>query len=338
MRAALLHAYGTPLVVAEAPEPKVGPRDLLVQIHASSINPIDFKIHQGGQRAFVRLDLPWITGLDLSGEVLAVGAQVQGFKVGDQVYGSPTHKRPGTFAERIAVDHDQVALKPPTLSHAEAASLPLVFQTAWACLMPDLQRSPGQRVFIQAGSGGVGTIAIQLANHYGAWVGTTCSQRNHQLVRELGADQVIDYRSVAFEEALTKPVDIFLDALGGEARDRSFDLVVPGGRLASIVSGLPGFTERYGTVGGVLAMLGSTASFHITGRLRGLKTATVLRKPESESLNALNALIADGALRPVVDRIWPLEEINSALDYARTGRARGKVVIEMGASASKTQP
>ena len=218
MRAARLHAYGAPLVLEDVPEPELGPADLLVQIHASSINPIDFKIHAGGQRAFVRLSLPWVTGLDLSGTVLAVGSKVQGFQVGDAVYGSPTHTRPGTFAERIAVDHAQVAHKPPSLSHTQAASLPLVFQTAWACLMPALTRAPGQRVFIHAGSGGVGTLAIQLAKHHGAWVATTCSQRNHQLVRDLGADQVIDYRSTPFEDALEEPVDILLDALGGQAR------------------------------------------------------------------------------------------------------------------------
>ncbi|MFT5584617.1 MAG: NADPH:quinone reductase-like Zn-dependent oxidoreductase [Cognaticolwellia sp.] len=165
MRAARLHAYGAQLVLGDLPEPTPGPRDLLVQIHASSIKPIDFKIHAGGQRAFVRLALPWITGLDLSCTVLAAGSQVQGFQVGDAVYISPTHKRPGTFAERVAVDQDQVALKPPSLSHTESASLPLVFQTAWASLMPALTRPPGQRVFIQAGSGGVGTVAIQLAKH-----------------------------------------------------------------------------------------------------------------------------------------------------------------------------
>lgn len=329
MRAALLHAYGAPLVLEDVPEPTLGPTDLLVQIHASSINPIDFKIHAGGQRAFVRLTLPWITGLDMSGTVLAVGSSVQGFEIGDAVYGSPTHKRPGTFAERIAVDQGQVALKPPSLSHTEAASLPLVFQTAWASLMPALTRSAGQRVFIQAGSGGVGTVAIQLAKHHGAWVATTCSQRNHQLVRELGADQVIDYHSTPFEQALDQPVDILLDALGGEARDRSFQVMVPGGRLASITSGLPGFTERYGVLGGALAMLGSTVSFHLTGLLRGVKTATVLRGPEGHILEELNTLLAAGAVRPVVDRVWPLEEINAALAYASTGRARGKVVIEM---------
>ncbi len=329
MRAARLHAYGAPLVLEDVPEPVMGPRDLLVQIHASSINPIDYKIHAGGQQAFVRLKLPWITGLDLSGTVLAVGPQVQGFQVGDPVYGSPTHTRPGTFAERIAVAYDQLAHKPPDLSHAQAASLPLVFQTAWACLMPALTRSPGQRVLIQAGSGGVGTLAIQIAKDHGAWVATTCSQRNHQLVRDLGADQVIDYRSTSIEEALDEPVHILLDALGGEARARSFQVMAPGGRLASIVSGIPGFTERYGVLGGVLMMLWRTGSFHLKGLLRGVKTATVIRGPEGHILNHANAMIEAGTLRPVIDRTWPLEEINAALDYARTGRTRGKVVIEM---------
>lgn len=329
MQAARLHAYGQPLVLEESPEPVVGPQDLLVQIHASAINPIDFKIHAGGQQAAVRLTLPWITGLDLSGTVLQVGAEVLDFAPGDTVYGSPTHKRPGTFAERIAVHQDELAPKPPSLSHSQAASLPLVAQTAWASLLPALSRSPGQRVFIQAGSGGVGSIAIQLAKHHGAWVATTCSPRNHQLVRDLGADQVIDYRSQDFEDALTKPVDIVLDALGGEARERAFSVLVPGGRLASITSGLPGFSERYGPTLGLGAMAMSTLGFHIKGLVRGVQAATVIRSPDGQVLRALTELIEAGAVRPVIDRVVPFQDINAALDYARTGRARGKVVLEM---------
>ncbi|MCA9609375.1 MAG: zinc-binding dehydrogenase, partial [Myxococcales bacterium] len=221
MRAARIHAYGAPdvLQVDEVPDPEPGPRDLLVEVHASSINPVDYKIRSGGQRALIHYRLPWILGLDFSGVVRKVGAKVTRFQVGDEVYGSPTHRRPGCYAELLCVDERQAARKPRNMTHAEAASIPLVGMTAWGALVVQGRLRAGEKALITAGSGGVGSFAIQLAKSLGAHVATTCSARNAELVRSLGADEVIDYREQRVEEVLSG-YDYVLDALGGEERER----------------------------------------------------------------------------------------------------------------------
>ena len=332
MRAVLLESYGPPerLRIAEVPEPEPGPRDLLIAVRASSINPIDWKIRRGIQRGLIRYRLPWIQGLDVSGVVLQVGEAVAGFSVGDEVFASPTWRRPGCWAERVAVAAAQVAHKPVRSSHEEAASIPLVGLTAWACLLPKLAERPGQRVFIQAGSGGVGTFAIQLAKYHGAWVATTCSDRNTALVTGLGADRVIDYRSQRFEDVLAEsggPVDIVLDALGGEQRQRAFAVLKRGGRLASIVSGMPENAARYGPNLGALVTLGASLRFGIEGLLRGVRAASVLRPSDGAILAQIAELLESGAIRPVIDRCYPMEQIVEAHRYMETGRARGKVVL-----------
>lgn len=332
MRAVLLESYGPPEVlrVGEAPEPVVGPRDLLIDVRASSVNPVDWKIRKGTQRGLLRYRLPWIPGMDVSGVVTQIGEAVTGFSVGDEVFASPTWRRPGCYAERVAVAEPQVARKPPNLSHEEAASIPLVGLTAWACLMPRLAERPGQRVFIQAGSGGVGTFAIQLARHHGAWIATTCSARNARLVTGLGADLVIDYRSQRFEQALADnggPVDIVLDALGGEQRERAFSVLARGGRLASIVSGLPANTERYGPDLGALVTLAGSAGFALKGLARGVNAASVVRSADGAILAQIAALLEAGVIAPVIDRVYPMDQVAEAHRYMETGRARGKVVL-----------
>lgn len=328
MQAALLHRYGEPLTIAEVPAPAVGPRDVLIKVHAASVNPIDVKIRAGAQRGAIRYRLPWITGMDVSGEVIGVGAEVTRFSVGDAVFSSPGHRRPGCYAEQVAIPEEEVALKPKNLSHVEAATIPLVGLTAWQSLMPRLAERRGQRVFIQAGSGGVGTFAIQLARHFGAEVATTCSAGNGQLVSGLGADTVIDYRSQRFEDVLSE-VDIVLDSLGGSERDRAFPVLKKGGRLATIVSGLPAYTARYGPNLGVLASGLSVVRFKLQGLAAGVQTAAVLRKADGEQLAQIAALVEQGAIRPVVDAVYPLAEIAAAHAHVETGRTRGKVAIQV---------
>ena len=328
MKAALLHAYGAPLQISEVPDPGTpGPDEVLIRVRASSLNPIDSKIRQGGQRGVLRYRLPWITGLDVSGELLAVGTQVQGFAVGDAVYASTSPLRPGCFAEQVLVPARDIARIPPGLSHTEAATIPLVGLTVWQSFMPHLaQQGPGQRVFIHAGAGGVGTFAIQLARHLGAEVATTCSPGSAQLVSALGARTVIDYRRQRFEDVLSGQ-DLVLDALGGEARDRSFRVLRRGGRLASLVSGLPGNTARYGPSLGVLATALSLVRFRLQGLRHGIQTAVVIRRADGAQLAQITDLIAQGAIRPVVDRVYPLAEIAQAQAYLEEGHARGKVAI-----------
>ena len=217
MRAALITAYGPPevLQVREIDAPTPGPREVLIAARASSINPIDCKIRQGSQRAFIRLKLPAVGGMDISGEVVAVGSQVTRFQVGDQVVASPSHKRQGCHAEQALAHEDELALKPPALTHAQAAAIPLAGLTAWDALVTHGKLQPGQRVLIQAGAGGVGTLAIQLANSLGAEVYTTCSARNLDLVKELGAHVAIDYATTRYEEA-AQGCDLIIECMGPE--------------------------------------------------------------------------------------------------------------------------
>ncbi|MEZ4408846.1 MAG: NADP-dependent oxidoreductase [Polyangiales bacterium] len=329
MRAARLHAYGPPevMTVDEVPEPVPGPRDVLVRVAASSINPVDAKIRAGSQRAVVRLSLPWITGMDVAGVVEAVGAKVTRFKVGDAVVSSPTHRRPGTFAERVAIDERAVALKPRAWTFAEAATLPLVGLTAWGCLVDAARLRAGQRVLIHAGAGGVGCVAIQLAKHLGAEVSTTASARNADFVRGLGADHVVDYTKDDFVAALA-PHDVVLDALGGEVFERSLRAVKRGGVLVSINTGLPDAVERWGPNLGVLAVgLGLARRAWVTRVGHGARYATVVRAPDGERLASLVKLCDEGAIKPTVSEVIPLERIVDAHRAIETGRTRGKIAI-----------
>ena len=234
MRAVRMHSYGGPevLQLELVPAPTPGPHDVRVAVHAAAVNPVDFKIRSGGQRSVVWLSMPWTLGMDVSGVVLEVGAQVTAFKVGDEIVASPSHRRMGCYAEEVVIRADEVALKPSSLTHVEAASLPLVALTAWDSLRA-MRVQRGQRVLIQAGAGGVGTVAIQLAKHLGAEVLTTCSAANLELVRELGAKVAIDYRAQDWRE-VARGCDSVLDALGGEALAFAIATVKRGGRVACI--------------------------------------------------------------------------------------------------------
>ncbi|MCA9520986.1 MAG: NADP-dependent oxidoreductase, partial [Myxococcales bacterium] len=255
MRAARIHRYGGPeeLVVEQAPLPSVGRKQLLIRVHAAAVNPIDWKIRGGAQRAIIRLKLPFILGMDLSGVVVAVGPEVQGFSVGDEVYSSPHHKTQGCYAEYVAVTASEVARRPLSISHVEAAGVPMVGLTAWRCLVTAGRLKAGQKVVITAGAGGVGSIAIQIAKALGAHVATTCSERNREYVESLGADEVIDYRTQRVDEVLSG-YDLALDVYGGADTLRLRRVLERGGRLVTITGDLPRLAKRYGAVLGVAAM------------------------------------------------------------------------------------
>ncbi|MFT7623289.1 MAG: NADPH:quinone reductase-like Zn-dependent oxidoreductase, partial [Myxococcota bacterium] len=260
MKAVRIHEYGGPEVlrVEDVAEPECGPKDVLVQVRASSINPIDYKMRAGGQRAVVWLRFPSLLGMDISGTVLEVGSKVTAFAVGDDVFASPSHWRLGSWAQRIAVRESELAHKPANITHEQAASIPLVGLTAWDCLVGACNVQPGQRVLIQAGSGGVGSIAIQLARHLGAEVLTTCSPRNHELVADLGATTMIDYKTQDWTTE-AKDVDVILESVGGDDIDRAITTVRKGGRIAAITANLPDWTERSGPALGLTQMIGTTA-------------------------------------------------------------------------------
>ncbi len=330
MRAARIHRYGTAdeLVVEEAPVPSPGPGQVLVRVICAAVNPIDWKMRSGAQAALIRRPFPLILGLDVSGVVEAIGPGVTAWAPGDAVFSSPDHERDGCYAEFVVIPAEQLAAKPASLTHAEAASLPLVGLTAWDCLVRSAKVQPGEKVLIHAGSGGVGTFAIQLAKHLGAEVATTCSARNHELVRSLGADHVVDYREDRFEQVLP-PQDVVLEALGGENQERSLTLLGRGGRLTSINSGMPANVKRWGPVLGLVVTLLKNVAILVRQKLRGVRFSMVLRQADGEALAQLAALADSGAIRPVIDREIPLEDIAEAHRYGETGRARGKIVVRV---------
>jgi len=312
--------------VEEVPRPEPGPDDVLVEVHASSVNPVDCKIRSGGQRGIIHYRLPWILGLDVSGVVVEVGARVRGFAPGDAVWASPTHRRPGCYAEYVAIDASAVARKPENLSHVEAAGIPLVGLTVWQSMKGRVR--PGDEVLVLAGSGGVGMAAIQIAKHLGARVTTTTSTRNEGLVRDLGADRVIDYRAEDVW-ARVSDLDHVLVTLGGVERLRALDAVKRGGTVVSLVDDLPARTARHGAAIGMVATGLSLARFRLGAVLRGRRGANVIRTPDGSGMAELTALCEAGALRPVVDSVFALEDIARAHQKSEAGHAAGKIAIQV---------
>ena len=319
-----------PLRLADMPEPQVGANDVLIRIQATAINLLDSKVRDGEFKLFLPYKPPFILGHDLAGTVVSVGANVRGFTVGDQVYARPRDQRTGTFAELIAVDQADLALKPASLTMEQAASIPLVGLTAWQALVEVGRVKPGQKVFIQAGSGGVGTFAIQLAKHLGAMVATTTSTANVELVRSLGADVVIDYKTQDFEQVLSG-YDLVLNSQDGKTLAKSLNILKPGGQLISI-SGPPdvpfarslrlNLFFRF-----VMRML--SRGVLKKAKARGVGYAFLFMRADGAQLAQIAKLIDTGAIRPVVDKVFPFAQTAEALAYVETGRAKGKVVIKV---------
>ncbi len=329
MRAAVIREYGRPEVlrIEDMPAPVVGVRDLLIEVRAAGVNPVDTKMRGGAFRGALRFPLPWILGLDVSGVVREVGAGVTRFQVGDEVYASPTHRRPGCYAEMVAIDERACARKPRNVSHEEAAGIPMVALTAWESLVEKAHLRGGQRVLIQAGSGGVGNVAIQLAKHLGAWVATTCSERNFELVRSLGADQPIDYRTQPFEEVLSE-LDVAIDASGIDTESRTLRVLRSGGTLIMLNSGIPENVARHGPYLGLAGAVTDSARFAIgTFLTRRVKVSHVLRRSDGVTLGKITELVESGVIRPVVDSVLPLEQIVEAHTRSESGRARGKIIV-----------
>jgi NADPH:quinone reductase-like Zn-dependent oxidoreductase len=332
MRAFFLDRYGSKVALraSEVPDPEVREDDVLVQVHAAGVNLIDSKLRSGEFKLILPYRVPFVLGHDVAGVVVRVGARVKHFKVGDDVYARPADHRIGTFAELIAVKEKDLALKPKNLTMEEAASIPLVGLTAWQALVERGQLKQGQKVFIQAGSGGVGTFAIQLAKHLGATVATTTSTSNVDMVRTLGADVIVDYKTEDFEAKLSG-YDLVLHSQDSKALEKSLRVLRPGGRLVSI-SGppTPEFAEEIGApwYGKLVA---SILSFGTRRRAKtlGAVFSFLFMKASGDQLRQLAALIEAGAVRPVVDKVFPFQSTNDALAYVETGRAKGKVVIKV---------
>ncbi|MBV7506768.1 NADP-dependent oxidoreductase [Bacillus sp. sid0103] len=331
MRAMVIDKYGkVPMRLTEMPTPEIDEYEVLAEIHAASINPVDFKIRDGKVKLLVKYKMPLILGNDFSGVVAKVGAKVTRFKVGDEIYARPRKSKIGTFAEYIAIHEDDIALKPKNLSFEEAASIPLVGLTSYQALTDILQLQKEQKILIQAGAGGVGTFAIQLAKLMGATVATTASEAGANLVKSLGADEIINYKTEKFEEIL-KNYDAVFDTLGGEILEKSFEVIKRGGKIVS-VSGLPNarFGKEYGS-GFFKTLLFSAASHKLTEleKKHNVQYTFLFMKPSGEQLRIIANFIETGKIKPIIDRVFPFEDAQKAMEYAESGRAKGKIILKI---------
>lgn len=330
MLAAYINRYGGPAVlqVGELPEPTPGPGDLLVDVAAASVNPIDFKIRDGKVKSLLRFGFPLVLGNDLSGTVRAVGAEVQRFKVGDRIVARLGKSRIGAFAERALVAQEDAALAPSSIDLADAAALPLAALTAWQALFEMGQLQAGQSVLIHAGAGGVGHLALQLARYKGARVITTASAKNRERCLALGADEVIDYRSTAFDSVL-RDVDVVLDTQGGDTLLRSIAITRPGGHVISITAlPTPEVARAWGAkppLTWILALL--TRRERGAARARGVNYHYLFMRPDGALLAELVKRVDAGVLKPQIDRRYPLREAAAALAHVEAGHAAGKVLV-----------
>ncbi|MHA4808866.1 NADP-dependent oxidoreductase [Flavitalea flava] len=332
MKAFIIDRYGKKekLHLREIPEPVVKENDVLVQVYSAGVNLLDSKIKNGEFKLILPYKPPFVLGHDVAGMITKVGSKVSRFKVGDEVYARPADHRIGTFAELIAIDEADVALKPKKLTMEEAASIPLVALTAWQALVEKADLKKGQKVFIQAGSGGVGTIAIQLAKHIGATVATTTGTTNVEWVKTLGADVVIDYQKEDFETIL-RDYDVVLNSQDTKTLEKSLRVLKPGGKLISI-SGPPdpGFAKDT-QLGWLLKMAMWLLSFGVRRRAKHQRVgySFLFMRAEGSQLSKIAALIDSGIISPVIDKVFPFDEIEGALAYVESGRAKGKVVIKV---------
>ncbi|WP_182812343.1 NADP-dependent oxidoreductase [Bacillus sp. ME78] len=331
MKAMIIDRYGkVPMRMAEVPTPEINEYEVLAEIHAASINPIDFKIRDGKVKMLLKYEMPLILGNDFAGVITKVGSKVTRFKVGDEIYARPRKNKIGTFAEYIAIHEDDIALKPKNLSFEEAAPIPLVGLTSYQALHDIMQLQKGQKILIHAGSGGVGTFAIQLAKIMGAIVTTTASEAGANLVTSLGADEIINYKTEKFEDIL-KNYDAVFDTIGGATLEKSFNIIKRGGNIVS-VSGMPNarFGKEFGS-GFFKTLLFSLASKKLTAleKKHNAQYSFLFMKPSGDQLRTIANYIEAGQIKPVIDRVFPFEDAQKAMEYSESGRAKGKIIVKI---------
>ena len=318
------------LQLVDAPKPEIQDNEVLVAIHAASINQLDAKLKNGEFKLLLPYKFPLILGHDVSGTIVGIGSQVRQFKMGDEVFARPADFSIGTFAEYIAINEKDLALKPKNISFEEAASMPLVALTVWQAFVEEAKLKKGQKVFIQAGSGGVGTIAIQLARHLGATVATTTSSHNFELVKSLGADIAIDYKTQDFETIL-KDYDLVLNSQDEKTLEKSLRILKPGGKVISI-SGPPdtAFAKEKG-----LSWFMKTAIYFLSRKISrqakklGVDYSFLFMQANGKQLSEIGKLVEAGVIRPVVDKVFMFEQMNEAMSYVSSGRAKGKVIVKI---------
>ncbi len=332
MKAFILNRYSKKekLQLTEIAQPVLRENDVLVEIHAAGVNSLDSKIKSGEFKLILPYKFPLVLGHDVAGVVTKIGSKVSKFKVGDDIYARPSDFHIGTFAEFIAISENDVAIKPKNISMEEAASIPLVGLTAWQALIEIGNLKRGQKVFIQAGSGGVGTFAIQLAKHLGATVATTTSSANIDLVKSLGADVVIDYKKDDFEKVL-KDYDLVLNSQDAKTLEKSLRILKPNGKLISI-SGppTPDFAKQMGAPWFVkLVMKFLSSGVRKKAKKLNIDYSFLFMRAEGKQLSEITNLIEAGKIRPIIDKVFPFEQLNEAMSYVETGRTKGKVVVKV---------
>ncbi len=333
MKAYTVKKYGKKetLHSTDVSEPTISENEVLVQIHSSGVNQLDSLVRNGEFKIFLPYKTPFVNGHDMAGVVTKVGAKVSKFKVGDEVYARPADHRIGTFAEYISVNENDLALKPKNISMDEASSIPLVGLTSWQALVEIANLKKGQKVFIQAGSGGVGSFAIQLAKHIGAFVATTTSSANTGLVKSLGADLVIDYKTQDFATIL-KDYDVVLHSnKDAKVLEKSLGILKQGGTLVSLTGPPTGeFAKKIG-LGWHLQMIMNLLSMSARRKAKKLNVnfKFLFMRADGKALSEITKLIEGEKIRPIVDKVFPFEQTNEAMSYVESGRAKGKVVVKV---------
>lgn len=332
MKALILKRYGgaDQVAFADVPRPEIKPDEMLVKVHAVGLNPIDYMIPKGDFKPILKLQLPATMGSDLAGVVVQVGSRVSRFKVGDAVFASIFDLGAGSLAEFAAVPEYAAALKPANLDFVQAASIPMVGLTSWQALTERARLKPGQKVFIPAGSGGIGTFAIQLAKHLGAKVGTTTSTANVDLVRSLGADEVIDYKKQEFERSL-RGYDAVLGTIRGDGLEKALQIVKPGSMVVSLIGPPDAAFARARGMNFFLKFVFGLLSRKIIrlAKKRDASYSFLFVRPDGRQLASIGELLETSRIRPVIDKVVPFVEAKEGLAYLEQGRAKGKVVVQM---------
>ncbi|BBM82139.1 NADP-dependent oxidoreductase [Candidatus Uabimicrobium amorphum] len=333
MKAAVFLKYGNNDVVdhIEIDKPQIkSPHEVLVAIHAASLNPVDFKIRNGKLKAIMRHQFPLIIGNDFSGVVIAVGDNVQKFKEGDEIYARVDKGRMGTCTEYLTIEEQYLAKKPRNISFVEAASIPLVGLTSWQALKDWGNLQSGDKVFIHAGSGGIGCFAIQLAKTMGLTVATTTSGKNANFVKQLGADIIIDYKTQDFTQEVSN-YDMVYDTLGGDILNRSFSIVKQGGKVVTITATPDKQTLKELGANALLRFFAGIMTRKTTklARQKNIRYGFLFMKANGDQLQQITSLIEEEKIKPVIDKTYPLDQTKDAMAYLEKGHARGKVVIEI---------
>lgn len=316
MKAVRIHDYGGSDVLAyeDVPSPEPADDEVLVHVRAASASPIDWKTREGYLRQWgYDLPMPLVLGRDFAGDIVGVGKDVTEFKVGDAVYGSVGDLHRGSYADFITVRPGEIAHKPTSVDYDTAAAIPHSGQAAWQTLVEAAGLQPGQTVLIHAAAGGVGSLAVQIAKAHGARVIGTASENNHDFLRSLGADEVIDYNTSRFEE-IAHDVDVVLDSIGGDTQERSVSTLRPGGVIVTLMGFMPSTIDA--------------------AQARGIRTEFVGQRPEPEHLRMLGAMIDEGRIKPVVNRVMSITQVREAQDLMKDGHVRGKIILHMDGDGS----